>query len=124
MRRSVLSIVTFLALCWMETEAEAISVVNRQLTGTPQGLTCCAGINASETVTFTSDADLTGENPEGNSQIFTMHADRTGLRQLTNLDARTGSSVIGGVFFEQVDLVARNDDRFSNSFEIYVAEWV
>jgi hypothetical protein len=121
--RSVLSIVTFLALGWMETEAEAISVVIRQLTSTLQGLPCCAGINANGTVTFTSNADLTGENLAGNPQIFTMHADGTGLRQLTSFEAGTGSSVIAGrgstiVFSDRFDPLRPNRERRQELFAI------
>ena len=79
-----------------------------------------------ERVAFATDADLLGQNPEGNREIFAVNADGTGLRQLTSATEGDSTAVqLSGngqlvVFQSNADLVGGNGDRHD---EIFAVNW-
>ncbi|MEW5807531.1 MAG: hypothetical protein AB1756_09335 [Acidobacteriota bacterium] len=99
----------------------------RQLTSSAAGSSAGARISDDGSrVVFSSDADLTGGNPDGSEEIFVINADGTDLRQLTS--AATGDSSapsISGnglkvVFHSSSDLTGGNAD---GSDELFIINW-
>jgi len=57
----------------------------RQLTDTTVGSSSFPSVNDAGRIVFASNADLTGENPNGATQLFAINVNGTALQQLTNL---------------------------------------
>lgn len=101
----------------------------RQLTNLgPTGSLGGIGISDDGTrVVFTSDADLTGANADLGSEIFTINADGTGLRQLTASPAGygAGSPALSGngakiAFQSDADPFGTN---VNHNDEIFAVDW-
>ncbi len=79
-----------------------------------------------ERIVFASRRDPLGTNPEGNSEIFAVNADGSGLRQLTSAAEGDSTAVqISGngalvVFQSDADLTGGNGDRHD---EIFAVNW-
>lgn len=99
----------------------------RQLTSGPSGTTSSHAVISRDgsVVVFDSDADLTGGNADGSTEIFKINWDGTGLAQLTNGPAGTISRFprVDGtgtwlVFESNADLDGGNPD---GSYEVWRA---
>lgn len=91
-----------------------------QVTHTVDGDCFAPAVNASGAVAFLSTADITGENPDGNTELFLWK--RGNFRQISNTTSGTIGAprwAAGGgllVFEAAADLVRKNPDESSEIF--------
>jgi len=82
---SYFSILSFLYLCLVSSLVDANTVTTLQLTSSDLSVNGYAYSGNGRRVVYVSRANLTGQNPEGNSQVYLVDANGAGLRQLTDL---------------------------------------